>query len=185
MNPTDRTRLSKLMALILRHGPARFGLSLDAEGYVALDRLHAAVAGTPGWAWVTPADILEVVATSDKKRFELRGDQIRARYGHSVATTPDYPAVVPPARLYHGTSRRAAERILREGLHAQRRRYVHLSATRDMARQVGGRHDRLPVILEIAAAEAHAGGVEFYRGGEDIYLARSVPPEFIYRLGPP
>src|SRR5262245_1097844 len=35
--------LSKLMSLILRHEPERFGLVLDAEGFVLLDELLAAV----------------------------------------------------------------------------------------------------------------------------------------------
>lgn len=183
MKSSRRTQLSKFMSLVLRHQPSRFGLALDAEGYVTMEALRAAITAQPGWSEVSGADILEVVETSDKRRFEMAGDRIRARYGHSVAATPAYPAVVPPAVLYHGTPHRALERIRREGLKAMMRQYVHLATRQDIAEQVGHRRDKQPVVLEIDAEGAYASGVAFYQAGEDFFLVRYLPPEFIRLTG--
>ncbi len=179
MNQRERTKLSKFMSLILRHHPAQFGLALDDDGYVPIDELHSALTRQRDWHELTRADILEVVATSEKERFEVKGDKIRARYGHSVTTTPDYEEVEPPALLYHGTPRRAVSRILCEGLKPMARQYVHLSTTRKLARQVGDRRDAAPVILEITAHKAYMQGIVFYRAGDDIYLVDHVPAQFI------
>jgi hypothetical protein len=45
----------------------------------------AGIRQRPKWLWVEPDHIRHVVTTSDKQRFELKGDLIRARYGHSRA----------------------------------------------------------------------------------------------------
>jgi RNA:NAD 2'-phosphotransferase (TPT1/KptA family) len=101
---THQRQLSKFLSLILRHQPGRFGLELDADGFVGLADVLAAVRRERGWGGVTEAEVREVVASSDKQRFEIVGERIRARYGHSVPRAVAYPEVEPPAILYHGTS---------------------------------------------------------------------------------
>jgi putative RNA 2'-phosphotransferase len=123
-----------------------------------------------------------VVETSNKQRFELKEDQIRARYGHSQAARPSYQAVEPPVILYHGTPRRNLPLIRRSGLKPMSRQYVHLSARPEMAYQVGRRRDDQPVILTVRAGAAHAAGIVFGTpsGGQDeVYLVEALPPEFI------
>ena len=104
MPDSAHKRLSKFLSLILRHAPDKVGLRLDAEGWVPLADLLAAVRAQPGWPELDEARIREVVATSDKQRFEIAGERIRARYGHSVAGQVSYPEAEPPEILYHGTS---------------------------------------------------------------------------------
>lgn len=170
------------MSVALRHDPGSFNLTLDQEGWVALDRLVTSLQTRPGWGWVRPEDVREVVATSDKQRFELIEARIRARYGHSQAARPSYQPVEPPAILYHGTPRRNLPLIRRSGLKPMSRQYVHLSARPEMAQQVGRRRDAQPVILTIRAAAAHAAGIAFGTpsGSQDeVYLVEVLPPEFI------
>lgn len=176
------TRLSKLMSVALRHNPASFGLQLDPEGWVEVEQLVAGLRTRPGWPAVTVEQVRHVVETSDKQRFELNGSLIRARYGHSRAARPTYRAVEPPPVLYHGTPRRNVEQILKDGLKAMSRQYVHLSATPAMARQVGRRRDEKPALLRIRAAEAHAAGIVFGTPSgqaDNVYLVEAVPPVFI------
>jgi putative RNA 2'-phosphotransferase len=157
-------------------------LSLDQEGWLPLKELLASIKRRPGWEWVQPADIRQVVETSDKQRFEFKGELIRARYGHSLAARPSYQVVEPPPILYHGTPRRNLPAIRRHGLKPMNRQYVHLSARPEMAHQVGRRRDVQPVILTIQAAAAHAAGVAFGTpsGNQDeVYLVEALPPEFI------
>jgi putative RNA 2'-phosphotransferase len=170
------------MSVALRHDPASFSLTLDQDGWIPLKTLVAGLQVRPGWAWIQPDDVREIVETSDKQRFELAEARIRARYGHSQAARPSYQPVEPPAILYHGTPRRNLSLIRRSGLKSMSRQYVHLSARPEMAHQVGRRRDAQPVILTIRAAEAHVAGITFGTpsGGQDeVYLVESLPPEFI------
>jgi putative RNA 2'-phosphotransferase len=170
------------MSVALRHDPAAFDLMPDEDGWVALEDLLQAIAGRPRWKWVRAEHVQEVIDISDKRRFELNGPLIRARYGHSRAARPSYQPVEPPELLYHGTPRQNLPVIRRHGLRAMSRQYVHLSATPEMARQVGQRRDAQPALLLIRAAEAYAAGIVFGTpSGEqdDVYLVETMPPAFI------
>jgi putative RNA 2'-phosphotransferase len=181
----DRRRLvklSKFLALILRHQPERFALELDGEGWVSLPEVMEIVQGLPNFRWATRADVMAVVegeAGDGKRRFQVEGGRIRAQYGHSIAQPIHYEPCVPPSLLYHGTSPRALASIRREGIRPMERQYVHLSPDREIAVRVGARHDERPVVLTVRAAEAHAAGVEFYQADEAVYLARHIPVEFV------
>ena len=175
---TDRVRLSKRMSRALRHDPARLGISLDDEGWTPLDALLRGLSA-PGHP-VTRVDVEDVVAHGSKQRYELDGDRIRARYGHSVGRV-ELPVADPPAVLFHGTAPTTADVIAAEGLRPMGRAFVHLSSDPGTAGRVGARHGGRPVVLTVAAAEAAAAGVVFRHGNEDTWLADAVPPEFIRR----
>jgi putative RNA 2'-phosphotransferase len=81
----------------------------------------------------------------------------------------------PPAVLYHGTARRFLDSILRDGLRPGGRRHVHLSADRETAVRVGGRHGS-PVVLVVDAAGLHHAGHVFYRSANGVWLTDAVPP---------
>jgi putative RNA 2'-phosphotransferase len=182
MKRQDAIKLSKLMSLALRHDPASFDLTLDEDGWVSFEDLIAAIAIRPRWQWVRAEHVWTVVDTSDKRRFEVNGAMIRARYGHSRAARPSYQPVEPPEILYHGTPRRNLSAIRRHGLQAMSRQYVHLSVTPEMAMQVGRRRDAQPALLRILAVEAHTAGIVFGTpSGEadDVYLVDTLPPDFI------
>ena len=182
MIDTRHLKLSKFLALILRHQPERFGLALDEEGWAALSEVMEILHALPNFRWATRADVMAVVegaAGDDKRRFEVEGDRICARYGHSLARPIRYEPCTPPSLLYHGTSSEALETIRREGLKPMERQYVHLSPDRETAICVGVRHAGEPIVLTVRAAAAHAAGVEFYQADEEVYLVRYVPPEFI------
>lgn len=179
-------KLSKFLALILRHQPQRFGLTLDEEGWGSLPEVMEILRGLPNFRWATRTDVLELVEKGSgdgKRRFEVVGERIRARYGHTVAVAEPQaglkPAPMPLPCLYHGTSRRALKHIRQEGLRPMRRQFVHLSADPETAAQVGARHAPHPVVITVCAAEAAAAGILFYQADESVYLAKAIPPEFL------
>jgi putative RNA 2'-phosphotransferase len=183
MTDTRRlTKLSKFLSLILRHQPERFALAIDGDGWASLPEVMEILKGLPNFRWVTRADVMTVVeegSGDDKRRFEVEGNRIRARYGHSFAQPILYEPCTPPSILYHGTSQRALAAIRREGLRPMGRQYVHLSPDPETATRVGARHDERPVILTVRAAKAHAAGVVFHQADEAVYLAKHVPVEFV------
>jgi putative RNA 2'-phosphotransferase len=176
----DPLRLSKTMAYALRHHPEQFHLQLDAEGWVlVVDLLAALRQRTPSWQQIDIDDLVAAIAQSDKKRYEIRDDKIRAYYGHSIAQKMEREASVPPTTLFHGTTPEAALMIKNQGLKIMGRQYVHLSEDLETARQVALRRTRRPVILEVRARDAHQQGIVFYLGNDSVWLADPIPPAFI------
>jgi len=181
-SPRRLIKLSKFLALILRHQPERFALALDGEGWASLPEVMEILQGLPNFRWAARADVLAVVeggAGDGKRRFEVAEGRIRARYGHSLAQPIRYRACTPPSTLYHGTSPQALDSIRREGLRPMERQYVHLSPDPETAIRVGARHSGRPVVLTVRAARASEAGIEFYRAEEAVYLAKRVPAAFI------
>jgi putative RNA 2'-phosphotransferase len=175
-------RLSKTIAHALRHAPKEYGLTLDEEGWVELDDLLNALRTRGGFSRnASRGDLDAIIEQSEKQRFEIRDGRIRAFYGHSVTTKIEHEPTVPPTVLYHGTTREAAETILREGLKSMKRQYVHLSTDVETAHKVGLRRTSNPVILHVAALKAHQNGINFYLGNEDIWMADPIPATFISR----
>jgi len=175
----ELVQLSKFTARILRHEPQRHGLTPDAQGWVDLAAYLAAVRALRGFEALAEADIPHMVATQGGGRYEIEGGRIRAIYGHSTRDRIERTPVEPPEFLYHGTSPDSARKILREGLRAMRRQYVHLSPDRETAARIGRRKAPQPVILRTASRRAHEAGIGFYAGNDNVWLADAVPKEFI------
>ncbi len=180
MEPQERVRLSKALALALRHKPWLFELELDDQGWTPVEHLLEGLRRSGrSWNALDERHLQEVIDTSSKQRYELHGGKIRALYGHSVPGRITRTPGAPPALLYHGTSQQTLAAIRMSGLRPMSRQYVHLSIGKQMALEVGRRKGSPAIILEIAAAEAHAHGIPFYRGNEMVWLADQVPPQFI------
>lgn len=176
----ERVNISKTMSHALRHEPWLYELELDEGGWTPVPQLLAALRESRrAWRALDVADIEEVVRTSDKQRFELSGDQIRAHYGHSVPRIIRKEPAAPPSILYHGTSPATVPLIEASGLMPMARQYVHCSADCETAILVGKRKAAEPVILFIDAERAHKDGVPFYLGNELIWLADAIPPDYI------
>jgi len=172
---------SKFLSYVLRHRPDEIGLTLDDEGWVAIDTLVAAA--RDGGRELTRELVLEVVRTNDQQRFRISDDgmRIRASQGHSIKVDLALEEAVPPDQLFHGTADRNVDAIMVEGLHRQNRQHVHLSKDRATARNVGARHGR-PVVLLVDAAAMQAAGHRFHLSDNGVWLTAHVPPEFLARV---
>ena len=171
-------KISKYLSKHLRHQPERIGLKLAPGGWVSVDELLAACAKDK--FPITRAQLNEVVASNDKKRFSFdsTGTLIRANQGHSVEIDLQLEPAVPPDVLYHGTGHGAVESILRAGLCKMSRHHVHLSPDMATARTVGARHGR-PVVFAVDAAAMHKAGYTFYCSENKVWLVDGVPPEYL------
>jgi putative RNA 2'-phosphotransferase len=173
------TGVSKLLSLALRHDPSALGLELDPSGWVDVAQVLRGLAAC-GKA-VAPEELMEIVRTSDKRRFALSSDgtRIRANQGHSLPVDLGLVPLVPPAVLYHGTVARFLGAIRMEGLVRGSRQQVHLSADRATAALVASRRRGPHVILEVGAGEMHSAGHVFFRSENGVWLTEHVPPNFL------
>jgi putative RNA 2'-phosphotransferase len=179
----DKNELSKAISHALRHEPEEYGIKLDKDGWIELKILIEALkAKSNTFPDLSENDICLMVEQAPKKRHEINDQRIRAVYGHSTDVEIEYPEQNPPLKLYHGTSKDNSKVILLEGLKPMSRQYVHLTSSVDGAFNVGSRKDKEPVILEIDAYKASLAGIKFYLAGENIWLSKVVPAEFIHIL---
>ncbi len=173
-------RLSRTVAHALRHRPGLYRLKLDRDGWVKVETLARALADhAPEWSDLSGQEIRAMVASADKQRYEIRGGRIRARYGHSIPEKIDAVPASPPELLYHGTNPEVLPNIRAEGLKPMRRHYVHLSPDPETASLVGGRRSETPVIIEVRAGQAHADGLVFYRGNDQVWLSDPIPARYL------
>jgi len=172
-------KLSKFLSFVLRHHPDQYNIELDEEGFARLSDLMEALKKTRH-SWAELGDIEKLVSEGGKKRFEIRGDEIRALYGHSVKVKIE-DSFCPEGFLYHGTSPDLLSEILNGGLCPMGRQFVHLSRDKETAEAVGKRHHPEPVILEVNAVRACEDGIKFFDRGE-VVLSEKIPPEFIKPL---
>ncbi len=169
-----KAKISKLMSYILRHNP--MGLRISHDGFVALEDLLRLMQET--YPWLERKRLEEIVDHDEKGRYELKGNTIRARYGHSIDVSVDFPPT-DLETLYHGTSDHSAKEILKEGLKPMKRKKVHLSKTVEDAIQVGRRRTANPVILKIDARKAIKEGIRIERATDRICVADPIPKKFI------
>lgn len=170
--------ISKFLSLVLRHRPEAVGLALDRSGWASVDELLRALAGHG--KSLTRAELEQIVATSDKRRFALSPDHsmIRANQGHSVQVDLALLPASPPDVLFHGTVERCLSAIRAQGLRKGQRHHVHLSASRELAVIVGKRRGE-PYVLEVDARGMAASGFVFYRSENDVWLTDHVPARFL------
>jgi len=174
--PANPKGLSKTLAYVLRHRPDSIGIHLDPGGWVDVSVLVDALvrAGHD----VDRGAIEHVVATSDKRRYELVGDRLRAAQGHSITVDLGLAPAVPPDVLFHGTVERFLASIVEQGLLPRSRQHVHLSADVATATEVGNRRGK-PIVLTVAAGRMRADGWPFRVAANGVWLVSSVPPAYL------
>jgi putative RNA 2'-phosphotransferase len=174
----DLTKLSKTVSHALRHEPRSYNLSLDKEGWVNISDLLTSLKNK-GWGNVDRDDLILMIDKSEKKRYQILNDKIRAYYGHSTAEKILKQQQVPPQVLYHGTCSNKLDSILKNGLLPMKRQYVHLSEDIATAEMVAKRRVGEIKILVIKAINAYYDGVAFFKEENGVWLSEQVPPRFI------
>ena len=83
MSNANGCKLSKFIALILRHKPEVIGISLDEHGWAEVDALVAGIAERQPF---TREMLEDIVPTDSKGRYSFNADKtlIPANQGHSV-----------------------------------------------------------------------------------------------------
>ena len=168
----DPIRMSKCLSRMLRHRP---DLPHDEYGWFHIDDVV-------GRGSMTREQVLELAHTNPRYELSPEGDMIRACHGHSIEITYDVE-VEPPEVLYHGTSQKGFEGILRSAMITKMSRTkVHLSDDPEKARMVGGRHTNgSPVLLKVYAGRMYRAGMRFHLSNDGVYLTERVPLRYVER----
>ena len=171
-------KLSKFIALVLRHKPEAAGIVLDSKGWADTENLIQGIRKTKDPSF-TLEKLAEIVYTDEKGRYSFSDDlrKIRANQGHSVNVDVELEEVQPPQLLYHGTATKYIDSIEEHGLIAKSRLYVHMSDTVDTATKVGSRHGK-PVVYTIHAQKMFEDGYRFYRSINGVWLTKEVPVKY-------
>ena len=176
LDETKTEQLGRLVAGCLRHFPGDLGLVMDGQGWVDLTSLGQVVASRHSWAGKEL--VIALVQSDSKQRYEIAGDRVRARYGHSVDVELDHPENKLP-RLYYGASEEEADRILEIGIKPASQRYVHLSTTAEKAWHVATFRTGNPRVIQAEAAAAQQAGVRMMTVNEDIVISDMIPARFL------
>jgi len=176
LDEKQRERLSRLMAFHLRHDAA---IERSPDGYVSVQKLAEVIRRKI--AWVKPHHIREVAIFDTKGRYELDGERIRARYGHSIEVRLDYPEADADV-LYYAVAPEVVAQVVAEGLKPTARKMVHLSASVGQALEAGRSRTENPVVLVVDAKLAKQRGIKILKASDRVFLAPEIPPECIKTL---
>jgi putative RNA 2'-phosphotransferase len=174
--------LHKALAYALGRRPDEFGLVSEGGAYRVKDILKALA--EEGWS-TREAQLqelnLEAVASGEPLPLIFEGEWLRLAGG-----APPEPVAVSeiPALLYAHCRWRAHATVGEKGLWPGRGPWVVLVEDQEMAYRLGRRLEPEPLVFPVEAERALAGGVNFHRLGERLYLCPELPPRFL-RLPPP
>ena len=124
--------------------------------------------------------VLNLVQNSRKIRHEIKGEKIRAFYGHTIGKKINKDISHSPKILYHGTSDRNLLSIKEKRLLSMDRQYVHLSINYEVAKKVGIQKGGRVMVLEIEAEKAFLEeNIGFHKEINDIWLSDNIPQSYI------
>lgn len=169
-----KTKVSRYISYLLRHNPEN--LKIDKHGFVDLEALLERLNER---FQIDKESTLEIIEKSDRKRFEIRKNKIRALYGHTIPVKLELEEDKATKVFYHGTTSNATSEILGGGLKPMKRIWVHLSPTKEIATEVASRRTKNPVILKINAEAARKNGSRFYKATNKVYVCDYILPKYI------
>lgn len=173
-------RLSRFLALVLRHRAHQFELPVSDEGFVPIAELLEFMHDRQrSLDWVEESHLHQLAERGERKRFEVRDGAIRATYGHSFNRPIRYEPVDPPEELFYGYPKSKLPQLRQTGLKPHGRAYVHLSLDRDEALEVGLHSAPDATVITVRAKEAAKQGTAFHNPAEGLFLVEQVRPEHL------
>lgn len=181
-NNKDLSRLSKFLALVLRHNGVDMGLKFRPDGYTELSSLMK----LDGMKQHSTANIYAVVDTNEKKRYTILTDNkgkvwIRANQGHSgkVSDAIDQNQLLEEITSHeqipicvHGTNRKAYEFIKDQGLSKRERHGIHFaSGTSEDSSVISGMRTNSKVLVYINVEKAMNDGIKFFVSTNGVILS--------------
>ena len=183
MSDRESNSLGRMLALVLRHDPEKFGVEMDINGWVSTRELSDAIQRERRrYHWLRGRHF-EAIANADTKgRYQVEGGMIRATYGHTLDLDLDLPTDDIPEELYFPCEPSEVDTLIQFGITPGDRKHVHLSRTISNAMEAGHVRIDRPAILEVDTVRAIADGHTIYRAGTTVFLMENVPGEYLYKV---
>ena len=183
MSDREANSLGRILALVLRHAPEKFGVDMDINGWVNARELSDAIGNQRRhYPWLRGWHFEAIADADEKGRYQVENGMIRATYGHSIELDLDLPTDEIPEVLYYPCEPTEVETLLEFGITAGDRKNVHLSRSISNAMEAGHVRIDRPAILEIDTVRADADGIVIYRAGTTVFLTDEVPGDYLYRV---
>lgn len=169
-------KTGKFLSFVLRHDPEAIGLELNEHGWASVDELLEKVNQQKKYS-LNFEELCQIVSNNEKQRYSFNEDktQIRANQGHSIEVDVQLECCEPPPILYHGSSSKYQESILKQGLLPQKRLYVHISGDLQTASTVGKRHGGELVLYQVDCKSMREEKHLFYLSKNKVWLTKIVP----------
>lgn len=183
MSDRESNSLGRMLALVLRHDPEKFGVEMDINGWVSTRELSDAIQRERRrYHWLRGRHF-EAIANADTKgRYQVEGGMIRATYGHTLDLDLDLPTDDIPEELYFPCEPSEVDTLIQFGITPGDRKHVHLSRSISNAMEAGHVRIDRPAILEVDTVRAIADGHTIYRAGTTVFLMENVPGEYLYKV---
>ncbi len=166
--------LAKFLVYILGRRPDEFGLVPDEDGYVSIKELIKAVNEEDGWRHVRRPLIDELLIILPDPGIEIKDTLIRA------TDTKNLPKlsipIDPPKNLYTCVTNKSYPHVIEEGISPTRHQYVILASTPELAKRIGNRRSKDPVLITVNTLTAEYAGTVFHTSGELLFCADYIPP---------
>ncbi|MEC7700885.1 MAG: RNA 2'-phosphotransferase, partial [Candidatus Thermoplasmatota archaeon] len=93
MSAGERDSMGRKLALVLRHAPEKFDLEMDINGWIDVRDIIRQFQNSDKRRhhWLRPHHLRAISETDSKGRYEVRGNMMRATYGHTVEIELDLP----------------------------------------------------------------------------------------------
>lgn len=182
----DKIKLSQTMSWILRHGISTLGLKMDDMGRIPLSKLLEQKQIKQFGISIDEQIIMDIVETSDKKRFRL--DKVNgiwmigANQGHSttigdkIDNTKLMEKITTPIELcVHGTYTKFINSIKQTGLNRMSRTHIHFATGfPSNSNVISGARNSANVFIIIDMEKALDDGIEFFRSSNGVILTEGV-----------
>jgi len=135
---------------------------MDARGWIPIPALILAVQKKmPKFRFLRPHHLYAIAQTDDKGRYEVRENNIRATYGHTIQVELDLPTNDIPDQLFYPVQPAELENATARGIEPV---------------------EQDPLILEVDAKRMRADGHVIMRAGTVVFLADKVPGEYLKKI---
>jgi putative RNA 2'-phosphotransferase len=181
--PKQLETLARMLAYMLGHRPDEFGLVLSEDGSIPLKQVHQALLREPGFAFVRRHHLDQVVSLVQPPAFEVIEERLRCLIPGPARLRRLGEA--PPALLFLAIPPKAHERVWQEGLKAGAGGELVLARTKETALKLGKRRAPAPILVTIQAQAAAKSGIGFTGYGDELFLAPSLPRNFLTMPAPP
>jgi putative RNA 2'-phosphotransferase len=180
--PNYSAKIERVCLGLLRHKSEQAKLAHDHFGLFSLEQFKeeaASILYNMGVKQIEQGLESGLERLQEREKIEIRGNRIRALYGHSLPNIIVGRIESPPNTLWHTTAMKFMPRIQEQGLRKRARAFVHLTSSLDYIATLALSNSLLscPVLLSIDTRKCLEN--TFRRPNSHVWLVDEIPPSAI------